>query len=262
MTMRGSTVVYGALIAAAVGVVALVRTVLVPGLGMRTEGAMLAVAGLATAAVGLLLPAFQSRVQTATTRLDDFMPAWQFNEVHSARVAAPPARVFDAVMQVRADEIFLFRALTWIRRGGRRLPPGILNAGSVVPLLEVAVRGGFVVLAEEAPREIVIGMIAAAPAGPRPRVTAGLFQSPPPGFALGAVNFVVRPDGAKGSLVTTQTRVFASNPGARRRFAAYWRVIYPGSALIRRMWLRAIARRATSCRNAGSEERAWIEKTP
>jgi len=42
------------------------------------------------------------------------------------------------------------------------------------------------------------------------------------------------------------TRVFASGPAARRRFAAYWRVIYPGSALIRRMWLRAIERRATS----------------
>jgi hypothetical protein len=39
--------------------------------------------------------------------------------------------------------------------------------------------------------------------------------------------------------------VFANSPWARRGFAAYWRVIYPGSALIRRMWLRAIARRAT-----------------
>jgi len=32
----------------------------------------------------------------------------------------------------------------------------------------------------------------------------------------------------------------------RRRFAGYWRIIYPGSALIRRMWLRAVARRAVS----------------
>jgi len=38
--------------------------------------------------------------------------------------------------------------------------------------------------------------------------------------------------------------VFANSPSARRRFAAYWRVIYPGSAIVRRMWLRAIARRA------------------
>jgi hypothetical protein len=44
--------------------------------------------------------------------------------------------------------------------------------------------------------------------------------------------------------VSTETRVFATSPAARRRFAAYWRVIYPGSAIIRRSWLRAIRHRA------------------
>jgi hypothetical protein len=38
--------------------------------------------------------------------------------------------------------------------------------------------------------------------------------------------------------------VFANSSGARRRFAVYWRLIYPGSAIIRRMWLGAIERRA------------------
>jgi hypothetical protein len=38
--------------------------------------------------------------------------------------------------------------------------------------------------------------------------------------------------------------VFATDPASCRRFAVYWRVIYPGSALIRRMWLRAIRLRA------------------
>jgi hypothetical protein len=59
------------------------------------------------------------------------------------------------------------------------------------------------------------------------------------------MNFLVLPDGKGGSLVSTETRIHASDAAARRRFAAYWRVIYPGSALIRRMWLRAIRRRAT-----------------
>jgi hypothetical protein len=58
------------------------------------------------------------------------------------------------------------------------------------------------------------------------------------------MNFVVTPDGPNGSIVTTETRVFASSASACRRFAVYWRVIYPGSAIIRRMWLRAIERRA------------------
>jgi hypothetical protein len=60
------------------------------------------------------------------------------------------------------------------------------------------------------------------------------------------MNFIVTEDGPGRSLLTTETRVFASGPAARRRFAIYWRVIYPGSAFIRRMWLRAIQERATS----------------
>ncbi|HXT21641.1 MAG TPA: hypothetical protein VN923_12895, partial [Thermoanaerobaculia bacterium] len=51
-------------------------------------------------------------------------------------------------------------------------------------------------------------------------------------------------EGGGWTRVTTETRVFATDDHARRRFAAYWRTIYPGSALIRRMWLRAIRARA------------------
>jgi hypothetical protein len=44
--------------------------------------------------------------------------------------------------------------------------------------------------------------------------------------------------------LTTETRVYAAGAKAVRGFAAYWRMIYPGSSLIRRMWLRAIKLRA------------------
>jgi hypothetical protein len=60
------------------------------------------------------------------------------------------------------------------------------------------------------------------------------------------MNFVITPEGPKASIVSTETRVFATSPEASRRFAAYWRTIYPGSAIIRRMWLRAIRKRAMS----------------
>jgi hypothetical protein len=78
-------------------------------------------------------------------------------------------------------------------------------------------------------------------------LTPRVFQTDlPPGFALATMNFLVTPDGSGGSLVSTETRVFANSASARRQFAAYWRIIYPGSAIIRRMWLRAIERRAIS----------------
>jgi hypothetical protein len=58
------------------------------------------------------------------------------------------------------------------------------------------------------------------------------------------MNFRVEPAGNGECRIVTETRVFATSPPASRAFAAYWRVIYPGSALMRRMWLRAIERRA------------------
>ena len=59
-----------------------------------------------------------------------------------------------------------------------------------------------------------------------------------------AMNFHIAPAGDGDSELTTETRVFAIDPQATLAFAAYWRVIYPGSALIRVMWLRAIRLRA------------------
>jgi hypothetical protein len=218
--MIGSTVVYCGLVLALVGLVFIVKPI-----GLALVGA-----GIALATIGALLPAPESRVSPARTRLDEFAPAWQFREHHSLTVAAPPTRVFEAIRLVRADEIRLFRTLTWIRRGGRRLPESVLNAGDSTPILDVALRTSFVQLADDPPRELVVA------------TTLG----PPSRQSVATMNFLVQPNRSGGSLVTTETRVFAKSDGARRRFAAYWRVIYPGSALIRRMWLRAIKRRAES----------------
>jgi len=213
----------------------------------RRRALAIAAAGLILAVVALGLPVFESRASQPTTRLDAFMPVWHFRERHTIRIAAPPPQVFDAIRRVRADEIQLFRTLTWIRRGGRRAPPSILNPGDREPIIDVATRSGFVRLADDGDRELVIGTVVVAPPGTRGTLTQEVFQqSLPPGFALASMNFLVTGDGAGGSCVSTETRVFANSGPARRRFAAYWRVIYPGSAIIRRMWLRAIARRATS----------------
>jgi hypothetical protein len=58
------------------------------------------------------------------------------------------------------------------------------------------------------------------------------------------MSFYVEDAGGGVSRLVTQTRIHATDPAAQRRFAAYWRVIYPGSALLRVTWLRAIRARA------------------
>ena len=202
---------------------------------------------LTIAIAWLAFPIREHRVQRVATRLDEFMPVWQFGEHHSIEVAAPPARAYEAMRAVTADEILLFRTLTWIRRGGRSLPEGILNAGKDKSLIDVATQGGFRTLAEDAPRELVIGTVVKRPEGPRVRLGEDVFRKPlPPGYAIAAMNFLITPNASGGSTVSTETRVFANSDAARRSFARYWRVIYPGSALIRRMWLRAVKKRATA----------------
>jgi hypothetical protein len=95
----------------------------------------------------------------------------------------------------------------------------------------------------------VLGTLVVAPPGWRPnkdkKPTPEDFKAlHAPGFALAAINFRVE-DTAKGdALLTTETRVYATDSSTKRKFATYWRVIYPGSALIRVMWLRAIRHRA------------------
>ena len=233
--MIWSAVLYAGVVLAVIGLVR-VRT---------PFGGAIVLVGLTLVVVALLVPAPESRAAAPRTRLDELMPVWHFAEHHEARVDAPPSRVFAAIKSVRANEILLFRTLTWIRRGGRRLPEGILNAGDSVPIVDVATRTTFARLADDPPRELVLGTIVVRPPGARVRLTPDVFKrSLPPGFALATMNFVVTPDANGGSLVSTETRVFANSDDARRRFAMYWRVIYPGSSLIRRMWLRAIRRRA------------------
>jgi hypothetical protein len=226
------------------GLVLVIRPIHRLGITSRLRASLVLDAGILLAVIGLLAPAQQSRVPHVTTRLDALMPSWQFRELHTLSIAAPPESVFAAIKAVRADEIFLFRTLTWIRRGGRPLPESILNAGDRAPLIDVALRGGFVRLADEPPRELVIGTVVAGAPGATDTLTRALILKPPPGYAVAAMNFLVTPDGPNASIVSTETRVFANGPGTRRRFAAYWRVIYPGSALIRRMWLRAVRDRA------------------
>jgi hypothetical protein len=212
------------------------------GLSWLASGAVLGLAGAA-------LPAPLRRVASCASHLDNIIPAYQFVEHHEIRVQAPPARVYAAMWAVTAGEIGLFQALTWIR--SPRLPwsagqESILNAPAEKPILEVATSSGFMLLADEPDREVVVGMLVIKPSRSRTVVKTleDFADLEEPGFAKGVMNFRIQEESGGWTRLTTETRVYATNPSARRRFAAYWRLIYPGSALIRRMWLRAIRERA------------------
>ena len=193
----------------------------------RRSGTRLIITGLIGMIATLLWPVSEKRASEAT-QIDRVMPQWEFDERHEIDIAASPEKIFEAIRAVRADEIQFFNTLTAIRRGGCKGREGILNPSKSAPILDVALRGGFFVMADDPPHEIVIGTVVIRP-----------------NRAIAAMNFRVIPHGATSRLVT-ETRIHATDSAARRRFAIYWRIIHPGSDVIRRGWLDAIKRRAES----------------
>ena len=182
--------------------------------------------------------------------LDDLMPTYELNEVHRVRIAAPPGAVYAALKEVTPGEMPLVRVLFGLRSVPARLTgqPG-LPTGKTEPLYAQLLDAGVVSLGEAPGEELVAGVVeqmwklrGAAPA-PRIAGARAFVAFDAPGFAKAAMNFALRPV-AGGTELTTETRVQTTDSGARRGFARYWRVIRPGSAAIRRSWLRAVKRRA------------------
>ncbi|HEV7501537.1 MAG TPA: hypothetical protein VGQ33_16090 [Vicinamibacteria bacterium] len=175
--------------------------------------------------------------------LDRLMPDYDVHEVHSTVVRASPLAIDRVLFEVTANEVWLFRALMAVRGLGARGSDGSR------PLLETAQEGGFAILAEEPGRELVLGVMGRfwqlRQRAIRPIGSPAEFVSfAEPGFARAAMNFLVEPQDDGVCRLTTETRVRATDARARHAFRAYWTLVHPGSAFIRRMWLRAIRRRA------------------
>ena len=214
----------------------------------RRKAAKLIGLGALLGLTGAALPAPTRRARGVPVLLDIFVPAYEFREFHETRVNASPERIYEAILGVTAGEIRLFQTLTWLRNPklpwGEPQPESILNAPAGRPILEVATSTGFCKLVEAPDAEIVVGMAVIRPRGTPPISMPSEFVTERPGFALAAMNFRVEEERDGVCRVTTETRIHATDAWSRRRFAAYWRLIYPGSAFIRVQWLRAIRERA------------------
>lgn len=236
---------------AALGLLTAIKPLRWLGVRTRRRAAAVLAAGVFLLALGGLWPARNREVAAPRSLLDEAVPVYQFSEFHETRVDAPPERVWPALLAVTAEEIPLFLPLTWLRRLGRAGPESILNAPEKRPILEVATRTTFVEIARREPEEYLLGTLVVIPKSGPPRrdelASTGAWRDlDSPGLAKAVMNFRLAPDGRGGTLVTTETRVAATDAATRRRFALYWRLIYPGSATIRRAWLYAIAQRAES----------------
>ena len=171
---------------------------------------------------------------------DDLLPTFDARSEHSTRVGAPPPRVAEAVASVRARDLPLTALLMAVRTLFER------RSAPDEPLLRTMEDGGFRVLAHTE-HEVVIA-IAGRFWTPRPAITpirtaADFAAFDRPGSARALMTIAWRPEGT-GTALRTETRVQATDAAARRTFVRYWRLVSPGSGLIRVELLRAIRRRA------------------
>jgi hypothetical protein len=160
-------------------------------------------------------------------------------------VRATPEAVYRAAREVTSREIRFFGLLASLRWPGRLrtrrdepFPPQEESA----PILELATRTRFVWLADDPPREVVIGTTLSGGPG-RARSADAFHALTGEGSVKTAANFRIEAEEG-GVRLTTETRVIAVGAGARRRFGLYWALIFPGSSIIRHGWLAAIRTRA------------------
>ena len=149
-------------------------------------------------------------VAPPTTLLDEALPHFDVNEVHSREIAAPPEVVWDALRAVKPLEVRVLAPLMAIRALPALLTRrNFLDLNPSDPVLELFLRAGFIELGSRPGEEFAAGAIgrwwSLTKNKPLPIASPEEFVAfDEPGYAKGAMNFTLEPAGT-GTLVRTET---------------------------------------------------------
>jgi hypothetical protein len=235
------------LVAVVAGLLSLIYPLRFLDIRSRKIASLVVLVALVAGVCTLLWPASLVVQPARQSLLDEYMPTHEVNEFHSELVHASSGRIYSAMKETTFAEVKVFSVLMLIRRAAAGKFATV--QGTDVPIFTLLSRkgSGFVLLAEDPEREIVLGTAGrfwSTGAARSVQTRSDFLAFDEPGSARSVFNIKLEDMGNGWTHVTTETRALGNDPSARRKMAAYWRVIYPGSATIRRMWLRAIKARA------------------
>ncbi len=236
--------------------ICLVKPLRILGLNTRRRAGFALIVGVAAVIGGILWPSSVEKTTGEHQRLDDFLPKYQFVEYHEGYTNATEERLIEAVQKVSFADmpaaIFLLRL--------RALADGKVdtNFTEPVPILDMMTQPGtgFLPLDVSDSKEVVFGMVGRPwISEPPPQIATSeeFLAFSKPGYIRVAFNIRIV-EVTKGTFrISTETRALGNDPNAQRTFSRYWRLIYPGSAIIRRIWLDAIIGRAEKTRSSKSK---------
>ena len=180
--------------------------------------------------------------------IDKYMASYDVREYHEGRVLADPSTAYAAFRSLDLQRSPIVRALFALRELPSHLrlraapPPSWRRTQS---FLDSALAGGWRILEEAPSQELVAGAVT------QPWAAAVTFRGLPgpdfiafsePGFTKIAWNIAVRSGEGGLAVVSTETRVAATDSSSLRRFRRYWFVVSPGVRLIRRVALGELRR--------------------
>ena len=180
--------------------------------------------------------------------IDRHLEVYDVRSYHSTEVDASATATYRAARDLDLGRSAAVVALLAVRGLPHFLTGKVRPSRSLT--LETFLQAGFVMLEENAPRELVMGGVGKfwRPDSGFVRLRADDFPSfDDPGYAKAVVSLSVEERG-RGSLLATETRVACTDATALRKFSLYWRVIGPFSGLIRRIMLDQLKRTAEGAR--------------
>ncbi|HTP32283.1 MAG TPA: hypothetical protein VMJ75_08925 [Candidatus Acidoferrales bacterium] len=245
-----SVLVYSGIVAFLGGMVSALAPPRWLGFSRRFHGPLAGIlVGACLFCAGLYWPAGAFDTPSPATRLDAFMPDYNFHERHEIVVHAPPNAVRAALDHVAWADLGVMETLGRIRSvamGGSAARGGL----SPTPIVDSvkSPRSGFFLL-DDTPREFVFGLAGQPWNNAAVRLTAAGFRTwSQPGSIRVAANFLIQAVGNDSSRVVTETRIAACDAASRRKMAQYWALVYPGSGMVRRSLLEAVRLRAEKSR--------------
>lgn len=235
-----------------VGLVALIHPLNFLFIPNRTVAGAVLLCGLLVSVSSLFWPVQSQQSATSNAQLDRLMPAYSFNEFHDVKVKASIEETKEVFRVTGVNDIPMVHWLLKIRGIADEetdLSDSASNNQAGTNTFSTPDFNFFVVAPHEyisvmilKPNMISGGKGTAAP--PEISTLEQFVAFNEPGYVKVAIHFGMVSTGPHETLLSTETRVDGTTKTDSHRFAPYWRVIYPGSAIIRRVWLDTIQKKA------------------